>query len=75
MKVFRCQLIGLCDFAGCTVVNIPAYEQVRAKVMMHEDHNKWGGRAGEVTITSTIRSIDFERKLIVTRNNIYDFND
>jgi len=29
----------------------------------------------EVTVTSAIRSIDFERKLIVTRNNIYDFND
>ena len=75
MRVFQCKFISLCDYAGCDVIELPRLSSVRAKVLMHEDHDKWGGRMNEVTVTSAIRSIDFERKLIVTRNNIYDFND
>lgn len=75
MKVFKCRFISLCGYAGDPVTDVPSSALVRAKVMMREDHDKWGGRAGEVTFTSAVRSVDFERKLIVTLNNIYDFND
>lgn len=46
----------------------------RLKVRMLENHNELGGAKGEVTITSVIKLIDFERRFAITQNNIYDWS-
>lgn len=61
MKAFHCEFLGLTT----------EFEGQRARVNMFEDHNEFGGRKGEVTITSQVRFIDFERKVLLTQNNMY----
>lgn len=61
MNVYRCKLRR---FDDC------GYEW-RANVMLLDDHKDLGGQAGEMCVTSAIKSIDFERGIIVTKNSIY----
>ena len=73
MRMFTCKLLGFADAIGAPLDRLPASGVVKARVVMGEDHDKFGGAKGEVTITSALRSIDFERRLIVTQNNVYQF--
>lgn len=79
--VYRCQFLGFCDSMGNEVdlgkavalkLNLST---VRAKVRMVDDHQGRGGKAGEITYTSAVRSIDIELGTIVTQNSIYVFGD
>lgn len=66
MKVFKCEFIGLFKEYGM--------DDIRAVVMMHEDHDHLGAAKGGRSITSTLKFIDFERGILLTRNNVYDFS-
>jgi len=61
MNKYECELKDIIVYGGTH----------RARIIMKENHKELGGRVGESTITSPIRSIDFERCIIVTRNSIY----
>lgn len=73
MRMFTCKLLGFADAIGAPINQMPLSGVVKALVVMGEDHDKIGGSKGEVCVTSALRSIDFERKLIVTQNNVYQF--
>ncbi|BBB99741.1 hypothetical protein [Bradyrhizobium elkanii] len=73
MRMFTCKLLGFTDCIGAPIERIPLSGVIKARVEMGEDHDERGGAKGEVTITSALRSIDFERRLIVTQNNVYQF--
>ncbi|WP_316207446.1 hypothetical protein [Bradyrhizobium sp. SZCCHNR3118] len=73
MRMFKCSLLGFTDGLGGRIEKMPISGQIRARVVMGEDHDKLAGSEGEIAITSAIRSIDFERRLIVTQNNVYQF--
>lgn len=66
MRVFKCEFLGLFTEYGM--------HDVRAKVKMHEDHDLFGSQAGGITVTSPLKFIDFERGILLTRNNVYDFS-
>lgn len=65
MNTYRCDFTDLTTNFGV---------EHRARVVMKEDHKGMGGRVGEVTITSAVKMIDFERGIIVTQNSIYLFD-
>lgn len=73
MRMFTCKLLGFADALGAPVDKIPLSGVLKARVVMGEDHDKIGGSKGEVCITSALRSVDFERRLLVTQNNVYQF--
>lgn len=58
-----------CEFIRLTETRAAGY--VQACVRLLEDHKGAGGSAGETCFTSRVRSIDFERGILVTQNNIY----
>lgn len=46
-------------------------EDLRLRCILKMNHPKFGGSSGEYTITSKIKMIDFERRMCITKNNIY----
>jgi len=67
MKVFKCKFDSIFSEFG--------NNDLRLRCVMLEDHDKHGGCNGEVTITSRLKMVDFERKFAVTNsNNIYDWS-
>ena len=75
MSVLYKQLICLVNSFGERITNMPVSGVVRAKVLMLEDHQERGGKAGKHTITSEVKSIDFMHRLIVTRTTSTSFRD
>jgi hypothetical protein len=66
MKLMRCELIGLLQHYQSNIFT--------AKIKRLEDHPRLGPpKSGAFTVTSAIRSIDFDKGLIVTENNLYSF--
>jgi hypothetical protein len=61
MNIYRCELLRITT----------EYGGHRLQVTMLEDHKELGGQKGEVTITSQIKFVDFERKYAITRNSMY----
>ena len=74
MRIYKCEFLGLITAMGETVKTWPVPHGVRAKVRMHEDHQHFGAQTGGITTTSAVKMVDFERQIIVTQNNIYDFS-
>ncbi len=67
MKVFKCKFDSIFDEFG--------NDDLRLRCIMQEDHDKFGGRKGEFTVTSKLILVDFERKFAVTKsNNVYDWS-
>lgn len=58
---YRCELIAIVPLGGF----------YRLQVRMLEDHKGAGGLKGQDTITSNVKSIDFERGIAITKNSIY----
>lgn len=60
----------------CTDVSIyleyAGQQRLRCKLLMN--HPKFGGDNGDWTITSQLKMIDFERKIAITQNNVYDWS-
>ncbi|MHC2552387.1 hypothetical protein [Bradyrhizobium elkanii] len=73
MRLYDCRLLGFVDALGGPIKEMPISCAIRARVIMNEDHEELGGGKDDITITSAVRSIDFERRLIVTQNNLYQF--
>ena len=48
--------------------------QQRLRCILKMNHPKYGGSSGEYTISSQIKTIDFENKVCVTQNNIYKWD-
>ena len=66
MKIFKCEFDSIfAEFGN---------NDLRLRVIMVDDHNLYGGRSGEFTVTSKLKMVDFERKFAVTANNIYDWS-
>lgn len=74
MRVYKCDFLGLIDWNGQAIVSFPVPHGVRARVRMNEDHLHLGAQMGGITVTSSVKMVDFERQIIVTQNNIYDFS-
>lgn len=74
MRVFKCEFLGLIQQDGREVNRFPVPYGVRARVKMKEDHDRDGARNGGTSVTSAVKMIDFERCIIVTQNNVYDFS-
>lgn len=76
MCVYRCTLMGFANHFGDPLDSFLStpLDNVRARVLMKEDHDHMGSARGGVTITSAIRTIDFARGYLVTQNNVYDFS-
>jgi hypothetical protein len=67
MKLMRCELISLSQHYSSTIFT--------ARIKRLESHPRLGAPKDCETITSAIRSIDFDKGLIVTENNIYTFKN
>lgn len=72
----KCQFLGLVSAIGAEIKdmgNVPY--GIRAKVIRLSDHPRLGppDTDGIWTITSPVKSVDFNTKIIVTENNVYDF--
>lgn len=66
MKVFKCKFDSIFTEFG--------QHDLRLRCIMLEDHDKFGGRTGEFTITSKLVLVDFERKFAVTKSgNVYNW--
>lgn len=66
MNIFKCKFDSIFTEYGSN--------DLRLRCVMLEDHNLYGGRSGEYTITSKLKMIDFERKFAMTQSNIYDWS-
>lgn len=67
MKIFKCSFDSIFTEFGKS--------DLRLRVVMNEDHDRFGGCKGEYTITSKLKMIDFERKMAMTANNIYKWEN
>lgn len=72
MRAQNCTLIGFVnvnmDKAGEAPLGI-----IRAYVRMKGDHSELPESDGRTVMTSTVKMIDFERRLMVTQNSLYQF--
>ena len=74
MHLIQCEFKGLCDSLRKPVTNMPISGVVHAVVRRLSDHPRLGEpNDSKYTITSQVRSIDFERGWIITQNNVYQF--
>lgn len=64
MNVYRCKFLEIFHYP-CN--------DIRARVILLDNHKAMGGNAGDTCTTSKLKSIDFERGIIVTQNSMYLF--
>ena len=64
MNVYHCDFVEIVDYFG----------SIRAKVVIRDNPDSGRWSADEVLITSKVKSIDFEKGVIITHNSIYLFD-
>ncbi len=62
-NIYRCEFDSFINENG----------SFRARVKLLDDHKGLGGASGDFCITSKVQNIDFNSKIIVTQNSIYQF--